>query len=406
MRPTLIAAAPTLAALLACSSLTGEEVVEEVAEEPVVEEAPAAPANGTPLAPAPAAQALPTGPVTATACTFEGFEIIGSSGMSLLRSVAVVGDRLYIVDEKGAVRALTINGAGGGCKLSVDASFGQGGTWTAENEIQHLTSDASGVVVASNGIFGAYTLRDGAPAACDTKGYVELHASGAWGIAPWVNSTVQQVEVNAAGCSSKPWVLQDLSDDAKRKGIFASVDASSIIGDNVYIGGSLAKSVDADGMKVVAVYDQAGKELRRFGGSKDLSSTEMFGWVHDISACVPGVCVLDSNFRRLTAWGEDGKQVGTVDLKALLGLDYPWIADMALGADGSMWMIAANKRADAEMSEAIIYRVAGLGVLGEGAEADEAKPAAPMRPQRPPRPDMPVRPQPGARPGEVRQRPR
>jgi hypothetical protein len=79
---------------------------------------------------------------------------------------------------------------------------------------------------------------------------------------------------------------------------------------------------------------------------------------------------------------------------------------MALGADGSMWMIAANKRADAEMSEAIIYRVAGLGVLGEGAEADEAKPAAPMRPQRPPRPDMPVRPQPGARPGEVRQRPR
>ena len=122
---------------------------------------------------------------------------------------------------------------------------------------------------------------------------------------------------------------------------------------------------------------------------------------------MPGVCVLDSNFRRMTAWGMDGKQVGSVDLKALLGLDYPWIADMSLGNDGSMWMLAANKRADADMSEAIIYRVSGLGVPGEGAaEADPGEKAAPMRPQRPVRPDMPARPQPGARPGEVRQRPR
>ncbi len=390
---TIATAALTFGALLACTGGDGDE--EEVAEE-VEEEAPAAAA---PLAPTPAAQDLAGTKITAEVCAPDGVEFLADSASSVFRGVAAVGDRVFVADSEGLLRALSV---GGGCSLSPVAGFGTDGALKLEQEVKHLSKDASGKIAASNGIFEGFLVdASGAATTCDAKGYLELHSSGTWGIGPWVNSTVQMVEIANGACTGSDWVLQNLSDDAKRKGPFSSVNASTIIGDQILIGGSLAKTVDPDGMRTIGVYNKAGKELRRFGGSKDVASDEGFGWVHDIFACAPGVCVLDSNFRRITAWDDSGAYVGTIDLKELLGLSYPWISDVDVAADGSMWLVAANDREGGDVAEGVIYRISGLGVAGEA-----APPAAGQRPgARQPRPGGP-RGEGAKGSGERRQRPR
>ncbi|HCH64161.1 MAG TPA: hypothetical protein DFR83_15260, partial [Deltaproteobacteria bacterium] len=70
-------------------------------------------------------------------------------------------------------------------------------------------------------------------------------------------------------------------------------------------------------------------------------------------------CILDSNLRRLTIWDDAGTYQGVVELKTLLGLEYPWINDFAVGPDGAAWFAAGNDGA-ADIASGYIYRVTGL----------------------------------------------
>lgn len=92
---------------------------------------------------------------------------------------------------------------------------------------------------------------------------------------------------------------------------------------------------------------------------KENGSKDRFGWVHAIQPCNKGVCILDSNHRRLTAWKTDGKFVGHVDLMALFGLKYPWIPDFDRNKTHA-YFVTGQDRADSKVGEATIYRVTGL----------------------------------------------
>ncbi len=323
---------------------------------------PAPELAGDAVIPAPEAQPFAGGTLTATTCDLGGQRFTGESSMSRLKSIAAAGDHVYVADGEGVV--YRFSRGDGGCTLELDSSFGDGGSMTFERKIEWLSA-AGDRVFASNGISSTYVLDGGKLAyTCEATGYGEIDASGSWAIVPWVNSTVELAELGATSCTKSEWALKNLSSDDKREGVFDSVNASVVVDGKIYIGGSIAKKVDPDNTRTIAVFNRSGKELRRFGGGGDISSDTRFGWIHALNPCAPGICALDGNFRRLTAWSDDGSLAAAVDLKKLLGLKYPWINDFAVGDDGSAWFIAANDRTEGKLADGFIFMVDGLAKAG------------------------------------------
>lgn len=328
---------------------------------------------GTPVSPSPAAQPFGSGTLTATACDLNGVSFTGEGTSSRLKSIDAAMGFVYVADGEGTLYRF-VEDEGPGCSLRLDSGFGEGGKMTFPKKIEWVSAGGDRLY-ASNGISETYVLTGGSLSySCAATGYGEIHSSGTWAIVPWINATVEVAELEGSACTKSDWVLQSLSNDEKRQGIFDSVNASAVIGDEIYIGGSLAKTVDPDGTRRIAAYSRAGKELRRFGGGGDISSDTRFGWIHALSGCSLGVCALDGNFRRLTAWSDDGSLAAAVDLKKLLGLKYPWTNDFSVGEDGTGWIIAANDRSEGKLADGFIFKVEGLGATGPA--RPQAAPAA------------------------------
>lgn len=312
-----------------------------------------------------AEQTLDGAKVTAEACSVEGGPYVGKSNMKLFQAVRAVGNRIFVVDAEGQVRAFEI-AAGATCKLSIDKTFGTDGIAKLENEMSRLSADSSGNLWATSGVFNSYRLaKDGkVTAKCEARpqGYIHVHPSGKTAIGTFANATVAKLTLDASGCKSEPFAqFTDLGNDEKRKGPITNAQAVGYVGETIFMGGVLAKTVDPNGNTVVLALDATGKEKFRLGKTdKDLASKDRFGWVHAIQPCNKGVCVVDSNYRRLTAWKTaDGKFVGDVDLSKLFGLKYPWIPDFDRNKTHT-YVVAGQDREGSKVAEAVIYRVAGL----------------------------------------------
>jgi hypothetical protein len=315
-------------------------------------------AQSRPLDPKPEPQTAGGRKLVAERCTIEGRQFLAKNPSELFKAIEVAGDRLLAVDQQGQVHGFSLDLAAG-CTLRSDPGFGASGTLRLPEKTEHLSRDKAGRVFASNGIFSAWVLEDGKQQfECDIKGHVQVHPSGTWGIAPWMNANVRFVHVKQGDCHSEDWVLKELNDDSKREGPFAQVDSSAILGDLVLIGGPLAKSEDPSQPRVIVAYTRAGKERFRFG-NPDAAASDAFSWVHAIEPCKPGVCVLDGDKRRLSLWTRSGKHLAAVDLSSLLGLEQPVVADFTIAGDGSAWFVSAAAR-DASVAEGLVYRVRGL----------------------------------------------
>ncbi|MBI3207262.1 MAG: hypothetical protein HYZ29_37335 [Myxococcales bacterium] len=320
-------------------------------------------AQSKPLALSPAAQSLGAKKVEATLCKLPGAGFLAPSASSVIRAIEVVGDQLLVADHEGVLHGFKVSTAGG-CQLSVDASFGDGGKLKLPNKIENLSKADSGLVMAASGIFDTYALQAGKKLFdCKATGHFQLAASGKWGIVPWVNSTVEISELGKDSCQRKDWVLQDLSDAAKRKGPFTMVNTSAVINEKIYIGGIQAEKVDGREPRIVVIFDKAGKELGRFGNTGKGFGDDSFGWVHGITACGGNVCVVDSNFRRMSVWSPDGKKfVGAIKLTALFGVpgSVAWINDVTQAKDGAIWLPAGVDREGGKVAEGHVYRVTGM----------------------------------------------
>lgn len=310
-------------------------------------------------------QTLDGAKITAEVCSIEGGPYVGKSNMKLFQSVRAVGDRVFVVDAEGRVRAFKIE-AGAACKLTIDKTFGTDGIAKLENEMSRLTADSSGNLWATSGVFNSYRLaKDGKVSAkCEARpqGYIHVHPSGKTAIGTFANATVAKVTLDATGCKSEPFAqFTDLGSDEKRKGPITNAQAVGYVGETIFMGGVLAKTADPNGGTVVLALDATGKEKFRMGKTdKDLASKDRFGWVHAIQPCNKGVCIVDSNYRRLTAWKPaDGKFVGEVDLQKLFGLKYPWIPDFDRNKTHT-YFVTGQDRESSKVAEATIYRVTGL----------------------------------------------
>ena len=319
-------------------------------------------AASTPLDPKPVPQEGGGLKLAAEKCEMEGGPLVARSGSDVMRSLRVIGDKVYLADSDEKIRAYNITPAGP-CKLTIDKTFGENGVMKLADKANRLAADTAGHLFSSSGVFGSTRLTGGKiDYKCDARpqGYLFVHPAGKLGIGTFANTTVAKLTFDDKGCKSEPWVFQDLGQAAKRKGPLTNAQAVGFVGDTIFMGGVIAKEVDPNEPRVVLALDAAGKEKFRFGNIDKTFTEDHFGWVHAIAACRPGVCVLDSNYRRITFWKTDGKYVGFVKLDKLFGLDYPWINELSAGKAGATYFVTGQERQKSGVSEGTIFKVSGL----------------------------------------------
>jgi len=314
-------------------------------------------AKSTPLAPEPKVVELGKTKLSATLCRVEEEVFLDQSPMKVLKAIEVVGDKAYVVDADGVIHGFSIE-AGDGCVLKVDKGFGDAGKLKLAKSIEALSRDDKGNLVASTNVFGTYFMKDGKVVYdCKPTGVARLSPTGGWAISSYANSNVAKISYGKDACEDEPWVLQDLSKPDTRKGPFSNVNTVGFLGKLVLVGGVLADKVENRQPKVVVAYDDKGKEKFRFGNIDKTAREDNFGWIHGIVPCKPGICVLDSNYRRITIWKKDGNFIGNAKLSALFGLRYPWVPSLT-SVNNTLYFVAGQDRGPKSgVSEGLIYRV-------------------------------------------------
>jgi hypothetical protein len=101
---------------------------------------------------------------------------------------------------------------------------------------------------------------------------------------------------------------------------------------------------------------------------KNLRDGEDICWAADMGKCAAGLCVLDSNCRKLSAWDtKKGAMIDAVPVGDLIGLVYPWPVAL-VSAKGVTYIGVTNKEKQAEdapkdakeVNYALIFRIKGL----------------------------------------------
>lgn len=287
--------------------------------------------------------------VRATRCTLDGPALLAASSANVLPSIAF--DRrgtLHLVDHEGRVRRYT-RVRGDDCRFAIDPSFGEAGVLALPNRVSTVSVDRRGNVVAS-GVLGSFFIEDGqVTARCNRgpHGHVALAPSGdGFGIFP--GSPVRRVTYDDGACEIAEWTYERP---------FSSVTAIAFDRRNVLLAGAMP----AGGGNQVAILDARGRERARFGNARGVAD-DGFCWVHGVTACGPGVCVVDTNCDRLRVWSSRGEHVGNARASELFGVPRPWLYAIAAGRRGELFVAAGVRRepAAASVSEGMLFRVDGL----------------------------------------------
>ena len=361
--PPLVGAAPTPSAggslaALADAAAQAHAAANSVAQA-VANAAPAAAAPRDPLA----VRAGRTTPLTATPrevaagdrsvgaerCALGGPPLLGTNASGALTSIAF--DRrgaLFLVDGESHVRRYE-RARGRECRFEPDTSFGQGGALTLPTSVTQVSVDRSGAAVAS-GIGGSYVIDDGAVALrCNPSphGYVTMSSRAGRGLGVFPGSPLRGVTYDDGACAVEPWTYEPP---------FRSVMSVAFDGRDAIVGGS----VEGSGNQV-AIFDERGRERARFGGARP-TGDDGFCWVHGVTACGAGYCVVDTNCDRVSLWSRRGEHLANVRASELLGVRRPWLAAIVAGRRREVFIAASQIRepASEDVAEGMLFLVRGL----------------------------------------------
>ena len=226
-----------------------------------------------------------------------------------------------------------------------------------EDEYEYISATPDGMLYLSQGIFEVIGVKDGQKALQTTvTGDLTMHPSGEWGISFWVNSDTQKITNQNGNLTSEPWILTGLNDDASRQGPFSMLDDVEISEQHILVAGNIAAE---DDNKKIIVYDHDGNQLLELGGA-DISDPDKLGSITGMAETENGFVAIDGNMRGIQFWDKEGVHVGTIRAKDIFGTDYPWLEDMQLLDDGSILILATQKRADESASELMLFRLTGF----------------------------------------------
>jgi len=314
-------------------------------------------AKSIPLSPTPADQVLAGKTVKAVRCTVEGHEFIGDSGSTVVGRIELGTDgMLYVIDQEYKIRRFTVGGEGDACTLTLDTAFGQGGALDPGGRVKELAAVAGDRIIASAGVGNSYRITKGqVDLTCSEsrQGYVVGTPDGSSFIGHFVSPPLRKIAYTDTACSVEEWSFEMP---------LKNINQVAFVGGNVLVGGVMSEKVGNREPRIVVAFNTKGRELFRFGSTAEGFSDDHFGWVHAIEPCGKNICVVDSNFRRLSMWKNGGAFLGAVSLSKLFGLDYPWITDMESAPNNTAYFSASQQRQgqggekNLRVYEGLIYR--------------------------------------------------
>jgi hypothetical protein len=159
-------------------------------------------------------------------------------------------------------------------------------------------------------------------------------------------SPLRSVTYDDGACEVEDWAYEHP---------FHSVMAVAFDRRDVIVGGSAE-----GGGNQLAVYDERGRERARFGSARP-TADDGFCWVHGVTACAAGYCVVDTNCNRLALWSRRGEHLGNARASELLGVQRPWLSAV-VGGRRELFVAASQLREPAAegVAEGMLFRVRGL----------------------------------------------
>jgi len=279
-----------------------------------------------------------------------------------IRSMAMAPDgALYVLDHEYKARRYLVQ-PGEWCKLALDRHFGKDGVlaFPGNEEMESIAVLDDGTLVGIR--FGAtHHYKDGKFETKSCGGLKGVFVDGKTGFSSF-GGEIETVDLES--CSTTKWNYTGW--DPRDK---LGVDFLRSFGPDRLMAAAIG------GVHYVAIHGADGKQKVKFGKDRDDKSKkegEQICYAQDADLCGAGLCVVDSNCRRLSAWDpKKGTFVGSVEIGDLLEVFYPWPMDLVMGKSGT-FLSASHKekqpedaredaREDAkELHVGMIFRIEGL----------------------------------------------
>lgn len=257
----------------------------------------------------------------------------------------LIGDQLYHLMEK---KLDTYEYAADGVKYV--------STMDLDTKCEYISTDGQGTLLISPGIGKVFGVKDGQKVLETTvTGDLAMHPSGQWGISFWVSSDTLRATSQSGTMTAEPWILTGLNKPESRQGPFSMVKDVEVTDNHIMVSGNKAD----DNKTIIVVYDLNGNPLMTFGDVES-GSDDSLGSITGMAETANGFVAIDGNSRRVRFWSKDGTHLGSVRANDMFGTDYPWLEDMQLLDDGSLLIMATDRRADQSADEIMLFRLTGF----------------------------------------------
>ena len=348
-------------ALAACGG-SGDDTAEPAEMSPAVTETPSntdAPASTeptdttmavppreerTPLTPT----SLTAGPITVTAssCTVDGVET--GDGSADVDDFDLNASHVFLPIATG-VAALAYS-LGSDCTMSLDTTIGDGGILATENSPESVAASSTGRVVVSS-LFGltVFDLTNGQSYECsDPTGDVDIKDDGTEILAFWSGSPIERYSLSDTTCTS----VGELALPAD----FVDWKYVAYDGSDLFLGAE-----DATG--TIFASRVANDAVQWKVGNAESGSQGWIGWVHGMSRCGAGFCVIDTNTDKLLVLDAAGAIRAEFELSELFGSRL-FHHQMRPVSDGSVYVLATDSLDDGAGGRYQVIEIVRIEVTG------------------------------------------
>ncbi|MBK9259675.1 MAG: hypothetical protein IPM54_07515 [Polyangiaceae bacterium] len=278
--------------------------------------------------------------------------------------VAAPDGALYVFDHEKKVRRY-VPEAGEICKLAIDAAFGEKGILQFPTELDRITMLDDGTLVGlGRGKIHKYLGGKFESIDCNVD---DLFPDGKLGFDHFADE-IRKIDV-AAECKETDWKYKGWVAPKPEKG--KNPEKYNVQSVRPW-GKDYLVHMTIWGSHYLGIHSPDGKLKVKLGRDRDREKNVKDGedicWAASTEKCAAGLCLLDSNCRRLSAWDPNkGTMIDTVELSDLLGVFYPWPVAI-VSAKGAMYMAVSHKEKKPEnapkdakdVSHALIFRIKGL----------------------------------------------
>lgn len=344
-----------LSVLTACSetgSSAGATPPDTAASE-VAEPAPTTADELPPPAPDAMGGVHRAGPLTVTAvrCDLGATRFDAESSSEAMTGVAVHDDHVYATNADGQVLRFVVDElTAETCRLSLDPTWGEAGTYTADDEVTKVSVSGTGRVLLSGSVYGVETVdaRTGASTTCSGAGDYVVAPDGTTGLGFFPGRPLKAITFAETSCQ----VEEPAPAAAALPFAEPTVTALAYLeGGDLLVGGKFTS-----GDHGVARLAPGGKV--RWAHGDGAASPQDFGWVHGVAPCGDGFCAVDTNFKRLQVLGAGGGWLTSVDLNETLGLSTgAWMDHLEADDEGRLWLPVGISRDGQDAADGALFVV-------------------------------------------------